>query len=148
MFPSVVQEFSRMLLRPTPLQRPTKSLKLWPHALRVAAPWDARRAGLRHSRARTTLLLTAEQDFSSGLRGPQDGQPFEGGPDAGGLPDAFAPHCTTAVHKTTQALASIAARNSALPGLVDYYNLRLGLWCQRARLPNNIFVTRPAKTSK
>ena len=29
-----------MLLRPTPLQQPTRPLQLWPHALRVATPWS------------------------------------------------------------------------------------------------------------
>ena len=29
-----------MLLRPTPLQQPTRPLQLWPRALRVGTPWS------------------------------------------------------------------------------------------------------------
>ena len=44
---------------------------------------------------------TTEQDFSSGLRGPQDGQPFENvfsGFDAGGLLDDFDPPSAAALN--------------------------------------------------
>ena len=62
------------------------------------------RASRRYCRAR----------FSSRLGGPQDGQPFEVGPDAGSLPDAFAPHSPTAAHMTTPALAPHAPRSGPL----------------------------------
>ena len=38
-FSGKMQEYSRMLLRPTPLQQP-RPLQLWPRALRVATPWS------------------------------------------------------------------------------------------------------------
>ena len=38
-FPGIMQEFSRMLLRPTPLQQPTRPVQLCLRTLRVAAPW-------------------------------------------------------------------------------------------------------------
>ena len=79
-------------------------------------PLVARPARLVHSRARTAAPAseTAEQAFSSGLRRPQDGQNFGSRPCAGGLPDAFAPHFTTAAHKTTPALDPRAARSGLL----------------------------------
>ena len=40
-FPGVMQEFSRMLLRPTPLQQPTGPLQLRPRALGVATRLSA-----------------------------------------------------------------------------------------------------------
>ena len=72
---------------------------LAPRAAR-SNPVVARPAGLGHSRARaaTSAREIAEQDFSSGLRGPQDGQDFGGGPGAEGLPDTFAPHSTPQDH--------------------------------------------------
>ena len=54
-------------------------------------PLVPRPAGLGHSRDAATAGETAEQDFSSDLRGPQDGQDFGGDPGAGDLPDALAP---------------------------------------------------------
>ena len=39
-FPGIMQEYSRILFRPTPLQQPTRPLQLWPRALRVATPWS------------------------------------------------------------------------------------------------------------
>ena len=39
-FPGIMQGYSRMLSRPTPLQQPTGPLQLWPCALRVATPWS------------------------------------------------------------------------------------------------------------
>ena len=38
-FPGIMQEYSRMLLRHTPLHQP-RPLQLWPRALRVATPWS------------------------------------------------------------------------------------------------------------
>ena len=75
----------------------------------------ARPAGLGHSRAAAPASETADQDVSSGLRGPRDRQDFGGGPGAGGLPDALASHSTTSVpHKTATALAPRSARSGPL----------------------------------
>ena len=62
----------------------------------ASSPLDARPAGLLTSRAGTAVpaSATTEQEFSSGLRGPHDEQPFENvvsGLEAGGLPDASDP---------------------------------------------------------
>ena len=73
---------------------------------------------------------TAEQEFSSRLRGPEYGQPFENvfsGLDAGGLLDVIEPHSATAVisgrvhrpagsaaHEAAPALTSATARTSLL----------------------------------
>ena len=40
LFPGIMQEYSRTLLRPTPLQQPTRPLQLWPRALCVTTPWS------------------------------------------------------------------------------------------------------------
>ena len=58
---------------------------------------------------------TAEQECSPGLRRSQDERDFGGGPGAGGLLDALAPHSTaTAPHRITPALAPPAVRASPL----------------------------------
>ena len=51
-------------------------------------PLVSRPAGLGNSRAAAPASETSDQDFSSGLRGPQHRQEFGGGPGAGGPPDA------------------------------------------------------------
>ena len=51
-------------------------------------PLVSRPAGLGNSRAAAPASETSDQDFSSGLRGPQHSQEFGGGPGAGGPPDA------------------------------------------------------------
>ena len=102
-----------MCIRDRP--HPTTAAQTAPALASRAARGDplvARPAGLGHSRAAAAASETAEQDFLSGLRGPQDGQDFGGGPGAG-LLDALAPHSTTtAPHGTTPALAPRAVRAS------------------------------------
>ena len=71
-------------------------------------PLVARPAGLERSRAATTASETTEQDFSPGLRGFQDERDFGGGPGAGGLLDALAPHSTTAVQRAASGAACVS----------------------------------------
>ena len=88
-FPGIMQEYSRMLLRPTPLQQPTGPLQLWPRALRVATPWSL---GLLDSdilELRRQLARLPSKIFLSG--GPQDGQDFGSGLGAQDLLDASEP---------------------------------------------------------
>ena len=86
--------------------------------------------GLGHSRGAATASETAEQDFLSGLRGPQDGQDFGGGPGAG-LLDALAPHSTTtAPDGTTPALAPRA------------YSLSASCCCDRERKFRLLYFSR------
>ena len=79
-----------MLLRPTPLAARRTAPASAPRAVRGDS-LVARPAGLGHSRAAAPAGEIAEQDFTSGLRRPQDGQGVGRGPGAGGLPDALAP---------------------------------------------------------
>ena len=83
---------------------------------------------------------TAEQDFSSGLSEPQDGQDFGGGPGAGDLPDVLAPtrplqHHTRPLQRWPRALRKVALW---MLGLLDLDTLRPGLQRQRASLPSKI----------
>ena len=84
-----------MLLRPhSTTAAHSTAPALAPRAAR-GDPLVDRAAGLGHARAAATAGETAEQDFLSGLRGSQDRQDFGGGPGAGGLLDALAPHSNT-----------------------------------------------------
>ena len=78
----------------------------------VNRPFGARPAGLGHSRARTAASPSepTEQDYSSGLAGPRDGQPFENifsGWNAGGLLDDVDPP-SAAASTSGQSLRSAA----------------------------------------
>ena len=108
-FLGIVQKYSRMLLRPTPLQQPGP-LQLGP----ARCEWRPLGRLAHWTRAAATTSETAEQVFLPVLRGSQDERDLGGGPGAG-LLDALAPHSTTtAPHRTTLVLTLDAVRDGPL----------------------------------
>ena len=124
-------------------------------------PLDARAAGLGHSRARpaTSASELTEQDYSLGLAGPRDGQPFENrfsGLDAGGLLDDFPPpplqHLVLATAFDLLLLQPSSPLQSCrrpqlmsatcAPCLFRVLRLSLVLQCQRAKIRPVIFFPR------
>ena len=120
-FPGIMQEYSRMLLRPTPLQQPTgplqpclrallvstRPLPMSARPLLVSSPWMP---DVPRLLSLSPVLLGRERDCRTReSRWAAVGIIFSGH-YAGVQQDAVAPHSTTAAHRTAPALAPRAAR--------------------------------------
>ena len=118
-----MQEYSRMLLLPTPLQQPTGPLQpclrallvsarpliMSARPLLVSAPWmpDVRRL----LSVSPVLLCQRARPPSTRIKKGGSRKLFFSGHYAGFQGDAVAPHSTTAAHRTAPALAARAAQS-------------------------------------
>ena len=125
-FPGLMQEFSWMLLSPTPLQQSTRPLQPWPRPLRLAAPWIPGLSHFYHLGLGLRCLRATQpsKNFHPACEGLKMGSPSKMFFRARCRRSARCfgpPPSTTAVHKTTPALISPAALAAPwMPGLLDF----------------------------